>query len=288
MQDIAATRNQRAPISLRVNPNVDAKTHPYISTGLKENKFGIAMQDAANYLKRHRDFSHLDWVGLDCHIGSQLTEVSPFVAATTEILSLALACQKQGLRIRHLDLGGGLGVCYQNETPPTPDAYLSAIAPLIKTAFADQTLPEILLEPGRAIVATAGIFLTRVEYLKHTESKNFLIVDGAMNDLVRPSLYQAWMRIENTEQTETATQTYDVVGPVCETGDFLGKERAINANTGDLLVVHTAGAYGFSMSSNYNSRNRAAEVMVHGNKAYLIRRRETFAEQMAAESTLPE
>lgn len=280
---IAGEAGRRAVVALRVNPDVDAGTHPYIATGLKENKFGIDIQDAPRVYARAAALPHLEVAGIACHIGSQLTALAPFVAALERVLSLAERLAAQGIAIRHLDLGGGLGIRYRDETPPEPADYAAALL-----AGLGQRPYELLLEPGRAIVGDAGVLLTRVEYLKHTAHKNFAIVDGAMNDLLRPALYGAWQEIlplRNGRQGET--QRYDVVGPVCETGDFLGKDRALNLAPGDVLAVRSAGAYGFAMSSNYNARPRAAEVMVDGERVHLVRRRETAADLMAGETLLP-
>jgi diaminopimelate decarboxylase len=272
-----------APISLRVNPDVDAKTHPYISTGLKENKFGIASELAIAEYLRAAQLPNLKVVGIDCHIGSQLTETRPFLDALDKVLVLVAQLQAHGIELEHLDLGGGLGICYNEEQPPEPAEYISALlARLGENDF------EILLEPGRAIVGNAGILVTRVEYLKSTADKNFAIVDAAMNDLIRPALYQAWQAIipVNTE-SDAETMYWDIVGPVCETGDFLGKNRALKINQGDLLAIRSSGAYGFTMSSNYNSRPRAAEVMVDNTKVYLIRARESLASLWENETLLP-
>ena len=282
IQRIAAQHNQRARISLRVNPDVDANTHPYISTGLKENKFGVPIQAALDIYKTAQRMSHLDIVGVDCHIGSQLTTTAPFLDALDRVLKLVDELQVAGITLKHLDLGGGLGVTYTNETPPTPGEYVAQVlARLGKRNF------TLMFEPGRSIVANAGVFLTRVQLIKETPQKNFAIIDGAMNDLIRPALYQAHQRIEEVVQREGLADVYDVVGPVCETGDFLGKNRELTIEPGDLLVVHSSGAYGFAMSSNYNTRGRPPEVMVDGDKTYLIRTRETIADLVRGESLLP-
>ncbi len=273
-----------APVSLRVNPDVDARTHPYISTGLKENKFGVDIREARTVYRRAADLPGLSVVGVDCHIGSQLTEVAPFVDALDRVLALVDDLGTDGIAIRHLDLGGGLGIRYGDEHPPSPQDY---VAPLLKRLGARDC--EILLEPGRAIVGNAGVLLTRVEYLKCTAHRNFAVVDAAMNDLLRPALYDAWQDIVPVmPRTDAPERVYDVVGPVCETGDFLGKERRLAVQEGDLLAVRSAGAYGFSMSSNYNSRPRAAEVLVDGDRAHLVRERETLAGLWAGERLLPE
>jgi diaminopimelate decarboxylase len=285
LEQVAAEKGVQAPVSLRVNPDVDAKTHPYISTGLKDNKFGIAIEDAIDVYRIIADSDHLRVEGVDCHIGSQLTEVTPFVDALDRVLALVDRLAEMNIKLHHLDLGGGLGIRYQEENPPLPEEQMAAI--LGKLSGRDF---EILIEPGRAIVGNAGILLTQVLYLKHNEAKNFAVVDAAMNDLMRPSLYQAWMAIEPVDKTPSqyAPKVYDVVGPICETGDFLGKERALAIEQGDLLVVRSAGAYGFTMSSNYNSRPRIAEIMVDGDKSQVIRERETIEQLFANESVLDE
>lgn len=280
---VAGELGVRAPVSLRVNPDVDAGTHPYISTGLKENKFGIDITHAEAVYVRAVGLPHLDVIGVDCHIGSQLTQVTPFVDAVVRVLALLDRLTGRGIAVRHLDLGGGLGIRYRDEQPPTPRDYL---APIL-AAIGDRDV-EILLEPGRAIVGNAGVLLTRVEYLKHTGHKDFAIIDAAMNDLLRPALYDAWHAIVPLRpRTDRAPRTYDLVGPVCETGDFLGKDRALALAPDDLLAVRSAGAYGFSMSSNYNSRPRAAEVMVDGNQAHTVRERETLDDLWRGEHLLP-
>lgn len=272
-----------ASISIRVNPDVDAKTHPYIATGLKENKFGIEFHRALDVYKRAQQFNHLNIAGIDCHIGSQLTQLEPFVAAVKRVLHLIDQLKTIGIQLAHIDMGGGLGVCYRDETPPSAQSYIQAILDLLKPYSL-----ELIIEPGRSIVANAGLLLTRVQYLKKTSDKHFAIVDAGMNDLIRPALYQAWQNIIPVNLSSMGEQdNYDIVGPVCETGDFLGKDRELALAPNALLAVLSAGAYGFAMSSNYNSRNRLAEVMVDGDKSYLIRRRETFTEQMQWESTLP-
>lgn len=280
---LAAELGVIAPVSFRVNPDVDAKTHPYISTGLKENKFGIDIQSAIHEYRRAAQMPNIKVVGIDCHIGSQLTETAPFLDALDRVLGLVDQLQAEGIELTHLDLGGGLGICYRDEQPPLPADYISALlAKLNDRSF------EIMLEPGRAIVGNAGILLAKVEYLKPTEGKNFAIVDAAMNDLVRPSLYGAWQDIIPANTNSEAEQlTWDIVGPVCETGDFLGKNRELQLMQGDLLAVRSAGAYGFTMSSNYNSRPRPAEVMVDGVDCHLIRARESFEHLWAGEKLLP-
>lgn len=272
-----------APVSFRVNPDVDAKTHPYISTGLKENKFGIDIDSALEEYRRAAKMQNIKVVGIDCHIGSQLTETAPFLDALDRILALVDALAAEGIDLRHIDLGGGLGICYGNEQPPEPAEYIGAILRRLEGRKF-----EIVLEPGRAIVGNAGVLVTRIEYLKSTANKNFAIVDAAMNDLVRPSLYGAWQDIIPVDATSSAEEReWDIVGPVCETGDFLGKGRVLKIDAGDLLAVRSAGAYGFTMSSNYNSRPRAAEVMVDGDQCHLIRKRETLEQLWIGEQLLP-
>lgn len=281
---IAKELNLKAPISIRVNPDVDAKTHPYISTGLKENKFGIALEDAIAVYQQAAQMPHIDIQGVACHIGSQLTTLAPFLAALQNVLYLIDELRKHNIPIKKISMGGGLGVCYHEETPPSPKDYVST---LLKS-LGDRKI-EIILEPGRAIVATAGILITRVEYLKTNAHKNFAVVDAAMNDLIRPALYSAWQTIEPVAQKNNLPpQNYDVVGPVCETADFLGKDRSLAIQTGDLLAIRDTGAYGFVMSSNYNTRPRVAEVMVDGDKTYLVRKRETIESLFADESLLPD
>ncbi|SEP75283.1 diaminopimelate decarboxylase [Ectothiorhodospira magna] len=271
-----------APVSLRVNPDVDAQTHPYISTGLKENKFGVDVTDALELYRRAAALPHLNIIGIDCHIGSQLTRLEPFVDALHRVLHLARTLEDEGIRLHHLDLGGGLGICYRDEHPPLPEQYAQAMLAVLQ-----DTHYEILVEPGRAIAGNAGVLLTQVEYLKPTRHKHFAIVDAAMNDLIRPALYSAWMDIVPVRPRGGEGIPYDVVGPVCETGDFLGKARTLDLAAGDLLAVRSAGAYGFTMSSNYNTRPRPAEVMVDGDRDWLIHRRQTLDELMAGETLLP-
>jgi diaminopimelate decarboxylase len=273
-----------APVSLRVNPDVDAGTHPYISTGLRENKFGIDVDAALDVYRHAAGMPHLQATGIDCHIGSQLIAIQPFVDALERVLELVAHLQAEGIVLRHIDVGGGLGIRYAaSDDPPAPDAYASALL----EALGDNP-QEILLEPGRAIAGNAGILLTRVEYLKHTAHKDFAIVDAAMNDLQRPALYNAWHDIVPLQpRRKQPARSYDVVGPVCETGDFMGKGRALALAAGDLLAIHSAGAYGFSMSSNYNSRPRAAEVMVDGATLHVIRDRETLEDLYRHEHLLP-
>ncbi|RMU08178.1 diaminopimelate decarboxylase [Pseudomonas savastanoi] len=283
LQEVAAELDVRAPISLRVNPDVDAGTHPYISTGLKENKFGIAIADAEDVYIRASQLPNLEVIGVDCHIGSQLTTLEPFIDALDRLLDLVDRLGDCGIHLHHIDLGGGLGVRYRDEEPPLAADYIKAV----RERLAGRDL-GLLFEPGRFIVANAGALLTRVEYLKHTEHKDFAIVDAAMNDLIRPALYQAWMDVTAVRPRDGEPRAYDIVGPICETGDFLAKGRELALAEGDLLAVHSAGAYGFVMSSNYNTRGRAAEVLVDGSQAFEVRRRETVAELFAGESQLPE
>jgi len=283
LNEVAATLGKRAPVSLRVNPDVDAGTHPYISTGLKENKFGIDIAIAEAVYAHAATLPHLEIIGVDCHIGSQLTHVTPFVDALARVLALLDRLAARGINIQHLDLGGGLGIRYRDELPPEPRDYL---APIL-AALGDRDV-EILLEPGRAIVGNAGVLLTRVEYLKHTEHKDFAVIDAAMNDLLRPALYGAWQAIIPVQpRLDKTPRVYDLVGPVCETGDFLGKDRELALEPGDLLAVRSAGAYGFSMSSNYNSRPRAAEIMVDGKHVHVVRERETLEDLVRGERVLP-
>ena len=284
IEHIAARLGKSAAVSFRVNPDVDAKTHPYISTGLKENKFGISFDQAERIYSKAQQQQHLDVMGIDCHIGSQLTELSPFVDALDRLLDLIARLADRGIEIRHMDLGGGLGVRYQDEQPPLPAEWASALAERL-----DGFNGEIIIEPGRAIMANAGVLLTRVNVIKTHDHKNFAIVDAAMNDLMRPALYQAWQEIIPVDQQSVATpRLYDVVGPICETGDFLGKERELAIASDDLLAIRSAGAYGSTMSSNYNSRPRAAEVLVDGEQHHLVRARESFADLIRGETLLPE
>ncbi len=272
-----------APVSFRVNPNVDAKTHPYISTGLKENKFGIDIDQALTEYRRAATMPNINIIGIDCHIGSQLTETGPFLDALDKLLELVSALKADNINLHHLDLGGGLGIRYNTETPPKPADYVELI---LERLGANDF--EILLEPGRAIVGNAGILVTQIEYLKPTPHKNFAIVDAAMNDLMRPSLYSAWQEIiPIVKNSNTPEKLWDIVGPVCETGDFLGKERMLKLAQGDLLAIRSSGAYGFSMSSNYNSRPRAPELMVDGNQVHLIRDRESLVDLWSSEHLLP-
>lgn len=285
INQVAAEMNKQAPISLRVNPDVDAKTHPYISTGLKKNKFGVSVKRAREVYRLAKELPHIQIVGMDCHIGSQLTELQPFLDSADRLLVLLEQLREDGIELHHLDLGGGLGVRYSDETPPHPTEYASALL----AKFVDYPNLEIILEPGRAISANAGILVTKVEYLKSNEDFNFAIVDAGMNDMIRPALYQAYMEIIEVDRTLTReSKTYDVVGPICETSDFLGKGRQLAIAEGDFIAQRSAGAYGASMASNYNSHPKAAEILVDGNKAHLIKRRESFAELWANEQLIKE
>ncbi|MFG0380254.1 diaminopimelate decarboxylase [Pseudomonas sp. zbq_18] len=283
LQLVAAELGKTASISLRVNPDVDAGTHPYISTGLKENKFGIDIEQAPAVYARAAALPNLKIVGVDCHIGSQLTSLPPFLDALERLLALVDQLAEQGIQIQHLDLGGGLGVQYRDEQPPLAGDYIAAVRERLKGREL-----ALVFEPGRSIVANAGVLLTRVEYLKHTAHKDFAIVDAAMNDLIRPALYQAWMDVTPVQPRQGEARSYDLVGPICETGDFLAKGRELVLAEGDLLAVRSAGAYGFVMSSNYNTRGRAAEVLVDGENTFEVRRRETIEELYAGESLLPQ
>jgi diaminopimelate decarboxylase len=272
-----------APISVRVNPDVDARTHPYISTGLRENKFGVTADEALRVYQRAAALNHVQVVGMDCHIGSQLTEISPFIDALHRLLALIDTLAELGIAIRHLDLGGGLGVRYRDEQPPSIAEFIAAV----RRELGGRDI-KLLIEPGRSIAANAGVLVTQVEYLKPTPEHNFALVDAAMNDMIRPALYQAWLDIQPVRHNAGGTAArWDVVGPVCETGDFLGKDRELTLAQGDLLAIFGAGAYGFTMSSNYNSRGRAPEIMVDGDSVHLIRERETIADMMRSERCLP-
>ncbi len=283
LSQVASAHGAEAPVALRVNPDVDARTHPYISTGLKENKFGVPVEEALRLYQKAAELPGLHISGVDCHIGSQLTELSPFLDALDRVLALVDRLQDEGIGIDHLDLGGGLGVRYRDEQPPSPAEYARALSQRL-----GQRPLELLVEPGRAIAANAGVLLTRVEYLKPTEARNFAIVDAAMNDLLRPALYDSWQEIVPVEpDPEVPEREYDLVGPVCETGDFLGKERLLALKPGDLLAVRSAGAYGFTMASNYNSRPRPAEVLVDGDCAYLVRERESLSDLWRGEHLVP-
>jgi diaminopimelate decarboxylase len=279
---VAAEKGVIAPISIRVNPDVDAKTHPYISTGLKNNKFGIDISIAAEVYGRASKMPNLKIEGVDCHIGSQLTETRPFLDALDRVLVLIDQLSAIGIEIHHLDLGGGLGIQYKDETPPLPAEYAKTLC----DKLAGRQL-QILIEPGRAIAGNAGILVTRVEFVKSNDVKHFAIVDAAMNDLMRPALYSAWQNIIPVIKKEGKSECYDIVGPICETGDFLGKDRELILDAGDLLAVRSSGAYGFSMSSNYNTRPRVPEIMVDGDKVYVVRERETIESLYANEHVLP-
>jgi diaminopimelate decarboxylase len=286
LADMAQEMGVRAPVSLRVNPDVDARTHPYISTGLKENKFGIDIQQAPALYRQAQQMSGLEIVGVDCHIGSQITEISPYLDALDKLLALIDALAADGITLRHLDLGGGLGIRYTDETPPHPAELLNPVFAALQARGLDHL--QIILEPGRSLVGNAGVLLTRVEYLKYSDVRNFAIVDAAMNDLMRPALYQAWHDVVPVQpRTGTRTDTYDIVGPICESGDWLAKDRELPLEQGDLLAILSAGAYGFSMSSQYNTRPRAAEVLVDGSQHWLIRPRETVQELYAHERIPP-
>lgn len=281
--EIAAGLGTRAPVSFRVNPDVDPKTHPYISTGLKENKFGVAFDEARQLYNRAASMNVIDVIGIDCHIGSQLTQIDPFGDALDRLISLIDQLEDDGIRIDHIDMGGGLGIRYQNEIIPP----LTDFAALLTEKLNGRQI-KLIVEPGRSIVGNSAVMLTEVEYLKHTPTKNFAIVDGGMNDLIRPSLYSAWQKIVNVKESPAAESLlYDIVGPICETGDFLGKDRELKVAQGDLLAVLSAGAYGFTMSSNYNTRPRPCEIMVDNDQVHLIRRRENI-EQLYADEQIVE
>ncbi len=283
LNQVAGAMGRRAPVSLRVNPDVDAKTHPYISTGLKDNKFGIAYAEARAVYRRAAALANLDVVGIDCHIGSQLTDLTPLLDALDRLLLLVDQLAEDGITLHHLDIGGGVGIRYRDETPPDLNRYAQAV----REKLADRKL-KVLMEPGRSLVGNAGVLLTRVEYLKLGETKHFAIVDAAMNDLMRPSLYDAWHDIVPVSQTDGPAQLVDVVGPVCESSDFLGKDRQLAVEEGALLAVLSSGAYGSTMSSNYNTRARAAEVLVENGQPRLIRERDSFAQMVANELNLLE
>jgi diaminopimelate decarboxylase len=282
LNQVAGEMGKAAPVSLRVNPDVDPKTHPYISTGLKGNKFGVAYDEAVRIYRLAAAMPHISVQGLDCHIGSQITELSPFADALDKVLELVDSLEREGIVLHHLDLGGGVGIRYQDETPPPAAQYVQTL--LGKLVGRPH---KIIIEPGRALVGNAGLLLTKVEYLKHGETKNFAIVDAAMNDLARPALYDAFHDIQPVRPGNGAVQNYEIVGPVCESGDFLGHDRALPLNEGDLLAIMSAGAYGMSMSSNYNTRPRAAEVMVDGEQFHLVRERERIEQIYAGEKLLP-
>jgi diaminopimelate decarboxylase len=282
LNKVAGEMGKIAPVSLRVNPNVDAKTHPYISTGLKDNKFGVAFENAISIYEQAAAMPNLAVHGVDCHIGSQITELAPFIEALDLILGLVDALETKGIKISHIDVGGGIGITYSDETPPAFANYAKAVLDKI-----NKRNVKLLFEPGRALVGNAGVLLTKVEYLKMGEAKNFAIVDAAMNDLMRPALYDAYHDIQAVNPRAGEANIYEIVGPVCESGDFLGHDRALNLQEGDLLAIKSAGAYGMSMASNYNTRPRAAEIMVDGDKMYVIRQREKVADLFSLESTLP-
>ncbi|MEY4748156.1 MAG: hypothetical protein RIQ60_370 [Pseudomonadota bacterium] len=285
LSEVARAHGVTARISLRVNPDVDARTHPYISTGLKGNKFGVAHQRALDVYRHAADLAGIQVAGIDCHIGSQITEIDPYLDALDRILDLVEAVEGAGIPLHHIDLGGGLGITYTDEQPPSPEQLLGAVLARLDARGHGQR--EILLEPGRSLVGNAGVLLTEVLYLKPGEQKNFCIVDAAMNDMVRPAMYEAWMNIVPCVQREVPATTWDIVGPVCESGDWLGRERALAVQAGDLLAMLSAGAYGFTMASNYNSRGRAAEVMVDGDQVHLIRSREAATDLYALERLIP-
>jgi diaminopimelate decarboxylase len=282
LNQVALSMGKVAPVSLRVNPNVDAKTHPYISTGLKNNKFGVAYEEALGIYEQAAGMPGIAIHGVDCHIGSQITELSPFLDAFDRVLALVDALAARGIAVQHIDAGGGIGIAYQGETPPEFSVYAAAM----RAKIAGRDI-KLVFEPGRALVGNAGVLLTKVEYLKHTEAKNFAIVDAAMNDLMRPALYDAYHDIQAVSPREGVATNYEIVGPVCETGDFLGHDRHLNLQEGDVLAIMSAGAYGMSMASNYNTRGRAAEVMVNGDACHLIRQREQISDLFALEKILP-
>lgn len=282
---VAGELGKKAPVSLRVNPDVDAKTHPYISTGLKSNKFGVAFDDARATYRAAAAMPNLVVVGIDCHIGSQITEVEPYLDAVDKLLELVEQIEADGIAIRHIDVGGGLGIRYDDETPPDIGAFVRMVLDRIEARGHGHR--EVYFEPGRSLVGNAGVLLTRVEFLKPGAEKNFAIVDAAMNDLARPAMYEAFHAIEPVVERKAPAQVYDVVGPVCESGDWLGRERSLAIEPGDLLAIRSAGAYGFVMSSNYNTRGRAAEVMVDGEQAHVVRERESVTQLFAGESVLP-
>jgi len=290
LNEVAAQVGKRARVSLRVNPNVDAKTHPYISTGLKENKFGVAYEDALACYRSAAALPHIEVVGIDCHIGSQLLDDAPLLEALDKVIELIDRLEAENIHIHHLDIGGGIGITYDDEQPVPVGDYLGRLFARVdawrKEKYAGAAI-KVMFEPGRSIVGNAGVLITEVQYLKHGESKNFAVVDAAMNDLMRPAMYQAWHGVEVVQQRAEAAQLYDVVGPVCESGDWLARERQLAIAPGDLLALMSAGAYGMTMASNYNTRGRAAEVLVDGDQAHLIRRRENPADLFALESIAP-
>lgn len=285
INDVAKEVGLKAPISLRVNPDVNANTHPYISTGLKDNKFGIAYEDVIATYQKAAALSHCEIVGIDCHIGSQITEIDPYLDALDRVLELIKKLDALGIKIHHIDIGGGLGISYSDETPPAITAFANTLLDHIETKGFGHL--EAIFEPGRSLVGNAGVLLTSIEYLKPGETKNFCIVDAAMNDLMRPAMYEAYHAIVPIQENTSPKEIYDIVGPVCESGDWLGKNRELSVAPGDVLAILSTGAYGFAMSSNYNSRGRAAEVMVDGNKTYLIRERESIESLYALEHRLP-
>ncbi|MNU33983.1 Diaminopimelate decarboxylase [compost metagenome] len=285
LSDVAQHMGVRAPVSLRVNPDVDAQTHPYISTGLKENKFGIAIETALDAYRTAQSLPGLNIVGVDCHIGSQLTDISPYFDALEKLLDLIETLDQAGIKISHLDLGGGLGIRYTNETPPSPRTLLDRVFERLNAR--GQGHLQLVLEPGRSLVGNAGVLLTTVQYLKHAEARNFAVVDAAMNDLLRPALYDAYHGVQPLHPRLGDAAEYDIVGPVCETADWLAKKRVLTIHQGDVLAVESAGAYSMAMASNYNSRGRPAEVMVDGDKYYVVRQRETLNDQLRGESMLP-
>jgi len=290
LNEVAGAMGRRAPVSLRVNPDVDAKTHPYISTGLKENKFGVAYEDALACYRTAAALPHLEVVGIDCHIGSQLLDDAPLLAALDKVIELIDQLAAEGIQLQHLDIGGGIGITYDDERPVAVGDYLARLFARVDAWRGEKyggAPIKVLFEPGRSIVGNAGILLTEVQYLKHGEQKNFAIVDAAMNDLMRPAMYQAWHGVQPARQRAAETRVYDVVGPVCESGDWLARERALALEAGDLLAIMSAGAYGMTMASNYNTRGRPAEVLVDGERAHLVRRREAPSELFALESMLP-
>ncbi|GIZ53421.1 diaminopimelate decarboxylase [Noviherbaspirillum aridicola] len=290
LNEVAGEMGKQAPVSLRVNPNVDAKTHPYISTGLRENKFGIAYEEALDAYRTAAALPHIRVAGIDCHIGSQLLDDAPLLEALERLIELIDRLEKEGIVIHHLDIGGGIGITYDQDKPVAVGDYLSRLFARIDTwrrlSYAGKPI-QVMFEPGRSIVGNAGILLTRVEYLKHGAAKNFAIVDAAMNDLMRPAMYEAWHGVQPVQQRADGARVYDIVGPVCESGDWLARERSLAIEQGDLLAIMSAGAYGMTMSSNYNTRGRAAEVMVDGDRAHLIRKREDAGALFALESVLP-
>src|SRR5690625_1668209 len=285
LSEIATALQKTAPVSLRVNPDVDAKTHPYISTGLKDNKFGLPIEDAPRIYKRAQQLPNLKITGVDCHIGSQITQVAPYLDALDKLLDLIETLQTMGISIQHLDLGGGIGIRYKDEQPLTPKTLLDNVFAKLKARNLDHL--QIILEPGRSLVGNAGVLLTTVEYLKHSEHKNFAVVDAAMNDLLRPTLYDAWHDVLAVTPRKGTAMAYDVVGPVCESGDWLAKNRELVLKQDDLLAVMSAGAYAFTMASQYNSRPRPAEIMVDGNQAHVVRQRETIGSLFELEAVLP-